>query len=158
MNKESRTCYPSIQTLKDKTKLSTTFIKDAISRLEKFGLLKVTKRKGTSNIYYFPPETDQFEMFSESFLDMDLPPKIKEYYMKLQKTLLDKDQNIAYTHYTDKEIAKITGLSIPTVKKYNCILHDGGYLNTELTAYKDAAGFNIRQLNFDMEKLGQFGL
>lgn len=158
MNKDTRTCYPSIQTLKDKMDLSTTFIKDAIHRLEQFGLIQVTKRKGTSNLYYFPPETDQFEMFSEDFLDMELPPKVKEYYMKLQKTLYDKDQEIATTHYNDAELAKITGLSKPTVKKYNMILENSGYMSTAITPYKDEAGLSIREMSFDMQKLGQFGL
>ena len=158
MNKDTRTCYPSIQTLKDKMDLSTTFIKDSIHRLEQFGLIQVTKRKGTSNLYYFPPETDQFEMFSEEFLDMNLPPKVKEYYMKLQKTLYDKDQKVATTHYSDSELAEITGLSKPTVKKYNAILENSGYMSTAMTHYKNDAGLTIREMSFDMQKLGQFGL
>jgi len=158
MNKDTRTCYPSMQTLKERTGLSTTFIKDAVHRLEEFGLIQVTKRKGTSNMYYFPPETDQFEMFSDEFLDMDLPAKVKEYYMKIQKTLYDKDQEVAITHYNDSQLAELTGLSKPTVKKYNHILEDSGYMTTSLTTYKDAAGFAIREMSFDMQKLGQFGL
>ena len=158
MNSETRECYPTIDTIKDLTGLSGRFINDSIHRLKSYGLMAITYRKGTSNLYYFPPETDQFEMFSEDFLDMKLPAKVKEYYMKLQKHLFNKDQKMSYTQYTDKEIAKITGLSVPTVRKYNLILQESGYLTTELTTYKDEAGFSIRQLNFDMEKLGQFGL
>lgn len=158
MNKDTRTCYPSTAKIKDLTDLSGQFIKDSIHRLEEFGLIKITPRKGTSNIYYFPPETDQFEMFSEDFLDMKLPPKVKEYYMKIQKSLYDKDQHFAITHYSDRELADLTGLSIPTVKKYNNILQDSGYLTTEITNYKDEAGFAIREMSFDMQKLGQFGL
>lgn len=158
MNKDTRTCYPSMETLKQKTNLSIRFINDSIHRLEQFGLIQVTRRKGTSNLYYFPPETDQFEMFSEEFLDMDLPPKVKEYYMKLQKTLYDKDQEIATTHYNDTELAQITGLSKPTVKKYNLILENSGYMTTKITSYKDEAGLSIREMSFDMQKLGQFGL
>ncbi len=158
MNKDTRTCYPSMETIKEKTGLSIRFINDSIHRLEQFGLLQVTKRKGTSNLYYFPPETDQFEMFSEEFLDMDLPPKVKEYYMKLQKTLYDKDQEFATTHYNDSKLAEITGLSKPTVKKYNLILENSGYMKTAVTPYKDEAGLAIREMSFDMQKLGQFGL
>lgn len=158
MNKDTRTCYPSMEMIKAKTGLSIRFINDSIHRLEQFGLIQVTRRKGTSNLYYFPPETDQFEMFSESFLDMELPPKVKEYYMKLQKTLYDKDQKIATTHYNDSELAVITGLSKPTVKKYNLILEESGYMKTAITPYKDEAGLAIREMSFDMQKLGQFGL
>lgn len=158
MNKDSRTCYPSMETIKEKTDLSVRFINDSIHRLEEFGLIQVTRRKGTSNLYYFPPETDQFEMFSEEFLDMKLPPKVKEYYMKIQKTLYDKDQQVATTHYNDSELSKITGISKPTVKKYNLILEQSGYMTSKLTNYKDEAGLTIRELSFDMQKLGQFGL
>lgn len=158
MNKKTRTCYPSVQTLKEMTGLSSRFILDSISRLEDFGLIQITRRIGTSNLYYFPPETDQFEMFSEEFLDMKLPPKVKEYYMKIQKILFDKDQTTATTHYNDSELAEITGLSKPTVKKYNKILEDSGYMSTSLTSYKDEAGLTIREMAFDMQKLGQFGL
>lgn len=158
MNKETRTCYPSMSTLKDLCKLSQRFICDSIHRLADNGLMQVTFRKGTSNLYYFPPETDQFEMFSDEFLDMPLPPKVKEYYMKLQSFLYDKDQEVATTHYNDQELAEKTGLSLPTIKKYNKILQDGGYMNSKLTSYKDEAGLIIREMSFDMQKLGQFGL
>lgn len=158
MNKTTRNCYPSVEKLKELTQLSSKFIYDSIKRLQDYGLINVTFRKGTSNLYYFPPETDQFEMFSEQFLDMKLPPKVKEYYMKIQKSLFDKDQHIATTHYSDKELAEITGLSVPTVKKYNTILQENGYLSTAITNYKDTAGFSIREMSFDMDKLGQFGL
>jgi DNA-binding transcriptional regulator GbsR (MarR family) len=147
-----------MEMIKAKTNLSIRFINDSIHRLEQFGLIQVTRRKGTSNLYYFPPETDQFEMFSETFLDMDLPPKVKEYYMKLQKTLYDKDQEFAITHYNDSELSKITGLSKPTIKKYNAILENSGYMSTAMTTYKDEAGLSIREMSFDMQKLGQFGL
>lgn len=158
MNKDTRTCYPSMDKIKEKTNLSVRFINDSIHRLENFGLIQVTRRKGTSNLYYFPPETDQFEMFSEEFLDMELPARVKEYYMKIQKTLYDKDQQIATTHYNDSELARITGVSKPTVRKYNLILEQSGYMTSKLTNYKDESGFTIRELSFDMQKLGQFGL
>lgn len=158
MNKETRTCYPSVGTLKKMTDLSPRFINDSIHRLEQYGLLQITRRQGTSNLYYFPPETDQFEMFSDEFLDMKLPPKVKEYYMKLQKILYDKDQEVATTHYNDSELAAITGLSKPTVKKYNRILEESGYMQTSVTHYKDEGGLPLREMSFDMQKLGQFGL
>ena len=144
--------------IKDLTQLSERFINDSVKRLESAGLVKITKRKGTSNLYYFPPETDNFEMFTNDFLDMKLPPKVKEYYMKIQNSLYDKDQEIAVTHYSDVELAQLTGLSIPTVKKYNKILQDGGYMTSAITNYKDEAGLAIREMSFDMQKLGQFGL
>lgn len=158
MNKDTRNCYPSMTKIKDLTQLSERFINDSVKRLESAGLVKITKRKGTSNLYYFPPETDNFEMFTNDFLDMKLPPKVKEYYMKIQNSLYDKDQEIAVTHYSDVELAQLTGLSIPTVKKYNKILQDGGYMTSAITNYKDEAGLAIRQMAFDMQKLGQFGL
>lgn len=158
MNKDSRTCYPSVDKIKELTKLSSKFIYDSIHRLEEAGLVQITPRKGTSNVYYFPKETDQFEMFSDEFLDMDLLPKVKEFYMKIQNALYDKDQEFAVTHYSDKELAQLTGLSIPTVKKYCKILQDKGYMDFNLTNYKDEAGLVIREMSFDMQKLGQFGL
>ena len=158
MNKQTRRCYPSMSTLSDLTKLSVRFLNDSIDRLESFNLIDVTRRLGASNIYYFPPETDQFEMFSEDFLDLDLPPKVKEYYMKIQKCLLNKEDSKSFTHYSDRELAKITGLSSPTVKKYNEILEQKGVVTTSLTPYKDDAGFALREMTFDMQKLGQFGL
>ena len=158
MNKDTRNCYPSMTKIKDLTQLSERFINDSVKRLESAGLVKITKRKGTSNLYYFPPETDNFEMFTNDFLDMKLPPKVKEYYMKIQNSLYDKDQEIAVTHYSDVELAQLTVLSIPTVKKYNKILQDGGYMTSAITNYKDEAGLAIREMSFDMQKLGQFGL
>ena len=110
MNKDNRECYPSLNTISLKLGCSINKIRSAISRLVKTGLLKKSA-EGRKNVYYFPrTEFDKhFEMFTDEFLDMDLPLNVKEYYMDIQQYLYDKDSGVGKCSFPNTELALRTG-------------------------------------------------
>lgn len=164
MNSESRECYPSISKIKEKTHCGQTRIYESIDRLIKAGFmtktLKQLPNKKTATFYYFPEsEFDKhFEKFTDAFLDMKMPINIKEYYMDIQQYLYDQKSGIGKCAFSNAELAKRLGVSIPTVKKYNKYLIENGYLEEEATTKTDEAGLIIYQKNFNLTNLNQAAL
>lgn len=158
MNKDTRSCFPAIRTVSKKLKCSDTKVQNAIYRLEEAGLIKIKREEGKSNSYWFPPETDKFEMFTDEFLDMDLNIKVKEYYMDIQPYLYGKETGIGKTTYSNTKLSELTGLSIPTIRKYNSILIEKNLLSEEVTEKKDSTGLPIVQKSFDLNGLNQAAL
>lgn len=110
MNKDSRECYPAIRTIASNLKCSTVKVQNAISRLLASGLLKKAS-DGHKNHYYFPlTEFDKhFEMFTDEFLDMDLPLNVKEYYMDIQQYLYGKETGVGKCSFSNAELSRKTG-------------------------------------------------
>lgn len=158
MNKDTRTCFPSLKTIAKKLNCSESKIQKCIYRLEEAGLVSIRREEGKSNEYYFPPETDKFEMFTDEFLDMELDLKVKEYYMDLQPFLYGKETGIGRTTLSNTRLAEYIGLSVPTVKKYNTILIENGLLTEEETSKTDEAGLPVIQKNFNLTGLQQAAL
>lgn len=148
-------CHPRLETIAEKCGYSTKRIQIGIKRLEEAGLLTAIRRKGTSTIYKFN-KIDDFERFTDKFLDTDLDPQIKEYYMDLQHYLfVDPETGETNTTFSDSEIAKKTGLCLRTVKLYNRALIDANILTETITSLIDDAGFPIIRKTFDLNKLHQ---
>jgi len=110
MNKETRDCFPAITTIANKLNCSKTKVISAIKRLIETGLLK-KHSDGRKNHYYFPEsEFDKhFEMFTDEFLDLDLPLNVKEYYMDVQPFLYGKETGIGKCSFSNAEISRRTG-------------------------------------------------
>lgn len=97
-------------------------------------------------------------MFTDDFLDLDLPVNVKEYYMDLQQYLYDKDSGIGKCAFSNADIANKLGISAPSVKKYNTYLIEHGYLEEETTNKTDDAGLPVIQKNFNLTGLNQAAL
>lgn len=164
MNEDSRECYPSIQKIKEKTHCGQSKITGAIDRLINAGFIKKTQKKAPNgkytNFYYFPKtEFDRhFEMFTDEFLDLDMPINIKEYYMDIQQYLYDKDSGVGKCSFNNTSLAAKLGISVPSVKKYNTYLIEHGYLEEESTNKTDEAGLVVVQKNFNLSTLNQAAL
>lgn len=158
MNKDTRECFPSLHTVAKRLHCSDSKIQKAMYRLEEAGLIKLKREKGKSNCYWFPPETDKFEMFTDEFLDMDLDIKVKEYYMDIQPYLYGKETGVGRTTLSNTKLAEYTGISVPTIRKYNLILIDKGLLEEEPTERTDEAGLTVVQKNFNLTGLQQAAL
>lgn len=159
MNNETRTCFPAINTIAIKLNCSTVKVQSAIKRLVAVGLIKKSA-DGRKNCYLFPKsEFDkQFEMFTDEFLDMDLPLNVKEYYMDIQQYLYGKDTGVGKCSLSNAELARLTGWTSISIKKYNTILIEKGLLEEESTNKLDQAGFPIIQKSFDLQGLNQAAL
>ena len=156
MNKDSRECFPAIRFIAENLQCSPTKVQLAIKRLLATGLLEKAK-DGRKNHYRFP-ETDfdkQFEMFKKEFLYMDLPLNVKEYYMDIQQYLYGKDTGKGKCSFSNAELARRTGWTVASVKKYNTILIEKNLLEEEASDYKDEAGFPIIIKRFDLQGLNQ---
>lgn len=156
MNKDSRECFPAIRFIAENLQCSPTKVQLAIKRLLATGLLEKA-RDGRKNHYRFP-ETDfdkQFEMFTKEFLYMDLPLNVKEYYMDIQQYLYGKDTGKGKCSFSNAELARRTGWTVASVKKYNTILIEKNLLEEETSDYKDEAGFPIIVKRFDLQGLNQ---
>ena len=156
INKDSRECFPAIRFIAENLQCSSTKVQLAIKRLLATGLLEKAK-DGRKNHYRFP-ETDfdkQFEMFTKEFLYMDLPLNVKEYYMDIQQYLYGKDTGKGKCSFSNAELARRTGWTVASVKKYNTILIEKNLLEEETSDYKDEAGFPIIIKRFDLQGLNQ---
>lgn len=159
MNKDSRECYPAIATIANMLQCSPGKINAAIKRLVLTGLL--IKHPDTHKNHYCFPKTkfdEQFEMFTDEFLDLDLPLNVKEYYMDIQQYLYGKETGKGRCTFSNAELARRTGWTVLSIKKYNTILIEKGLLEEEETENKDAAGIPIIQKNFDLTGLHQAAL
>lgn len=163
MTKDRWSC-PSIPKIKEKTHCGQTRIYESIDRLIRAGFITKSLQKtpsGKMGTYYYFPESEfdkHFEMFTDSFLDMKMPLNIKEYYMDIQQYLYDKESGVGKCSFSNSELSKKLGVSIPTVKKYNKYLIENGYLEEEATTKTDEAGLIIYQKNFNLSSLNQAAL
>lgn len=159
MNKDSRDCFPALNTICTKLNCSKNKILAGIKRLIDTGLLQ-KHIDGRKNHYYFP-ETEfdkHFEMFTDEFLDLKLPLNIKEYYMDLQPFLYGKETGVGKCSFSNSELSRRTGWSVISIKKYNTILIEKGLLSEESTGNYDEAGLPIIQKNFNLTGLQQAAL
>lgn len=159
MNKDSRECFPAIPTIALTLQCSENKIKRAITRLIESGLIQKSKN-GRKNCYYFPKtEFDRkFEMFTDEFVKMDLPLNLKEYYMDIQQYLYDKESGIGKCSFSNAELSRRTGWTIPTVKKYNLELIERNLLQEDTTENYDETGLPIVTKKFDLQALNQAAL
>lgn len=156
MNAKTRECFPSLNTIAKSLNCSINKVNRAIERLISTGLIEKCK-DGRKNHYYFPEsEFDKrFEMFTDEFLDMDLPLNVKEYYMDIQQYLYGKDTGIGKCALSNAELARRTGWTTMSIRKYNTILIEKNLLEEEETTQKDEAGFPIIQKRFDLQGFNQ---
>lgn len=159
MNKETRDCFPSINTIAVKLNCSKTKVLSAIKRLLDTELLE-KHIDGRKNHYKFPlTDFDKhFEMFTDEFLDSDLPLNVKEYYMDIQPFLYGKETGVGKCSFSNAELARRTGWTTVSVKKYNTILIEKGLLSEEVTNATDESGLPIVQKAFNLTGLHQAAL
>ena len=121
MNGQTKSCYPSLETLSKDSGISVSTIRKYLKILEEHGHIEIRKRKGRfGNEYIFNTNSDLytgFEMFSMEFLDTPIiENREKAAYVALQERM-----------YKDGDLGKITGNAIDLSQ----------YLGVSLTTYKN---------------------
>lgn len=159
MNSDTRECFPSITKISNQLDCSRQKIVDALERLSKANLIKIT-REGRRNKYTFLRRDwdNYFEMFTNDFLQLDMPINVKEYYMGVQPYLYGKETGVGRCSFANTELAERLGLHPISVKKYNTWLIEHGYMEEELTDKTDEAGLTVVQKNFNLTGLQQAAL
>ena len=159
MNKDTKSCYPSLATLKKDTLLNERTISRSLASLQEQGLIVITKQ-GKRNVYTFTDVLlNSFEPFSYEFLSsMKITPKLKGYWILLQQyTIKDDGSGYAKTTYTDFELSEILQIPIRTIKSYNKQLKIAEVLSVYPTKSKSEIGeqrylklFNLKKISQDM--------
>lgn len=160
MNKDNRTSYPSCEKIAELCECSRRKVLDSIKCFEKLGLIKVTRKGHSVNFYYFEPEADSFEMYTPTFLDLKtISASAKEFYIRVQPFLYNKETGIGNIALSYTELAKKTNLSIPTVRKYIKELVNKEMVTIDKSKNVDLqTNSNIIPMNFSLKKFGLFEL
>lgn len=157
MNKDTYTCYPSMQTISKKCDLTVQTIQNSIRRLVKFGYIEILpeKHNNKNNIYRFKKIEDDYERFTNEFLDnKDINANEKAYLIGLQSQCY-KNGEYALTSYSNGELANKLNMSRHTVAKMNMSLKAKDIMVELQTAKFDQEGFNKIVKAIDLAKIGQ---
>lgn len=155
MNKDTKTCWPSLTTIAKDCQCSIPTVRTSIKRLHKEGLVDIIKRTGQSDMYRFKELLKNFERFTPEFLDnTDITPEEKAYLIGLHSQSY-KNEDYAITTYSNQEIADNLNIPVRTVRNYNKSLQEKEIMTEIATSVKDAAGFNVAAKAVDMHKIGQ---
>lgn len=156
MNKETKTCYPSMSTISRKSGVSLPTIQQSIRRLVKWGYLEILPEKhGKNNIYKFPEIKEDFERFTDEFLDnKNITPNEKAYLIGLQSQCY-KHGDYALTTYTNQEIADNLNMSLSSVYRNNLSLKTKEVMTELQTVKNDEEGFVKLVKAIDLAKIGQ---
>lgn len=163
MNKDSRKCWPTKTTIASIIGCKPSRVTEGHKRLVKAGYMTMKKgpipNSDKYNWIYEFPKTDfdeQFEMFGENFLKLDLEMMLKEYYMDLQRYLYyNDDVTVGTCTFSDYKLSQLTGWSLPTITKFNKQLQDLGLLELTPTKKKDEAGLTIFKKEIKLKDLKQ---
>ena len=148
-------CFPTLETLSKNFGLDTKTIRRSINRLEKAGYIQIEQR-GRKNYYHFTKYIN-FEPFSPEFMkSKEIPTQVKVYIAGIQQYMYKDVENLGKLSYTDCQIAKLLGMSQPTVNRCHQKLKELGILYTMPSKKKDQeTGCKSNIKLFKMDKLHQ---
>jgi DNA-binding transcriptional ArsR family regulator len=117
MNKETKECFPSLETIVEISGVSKPTVRKSIEKLKEKKYIEV-RREGRKNIYKFNSYKN-FEPFSYSFLDKkDLSPNEKAYLIVSQQFMFKDIEGEGKISYSDTQLAEKIKLSYNSVTKY----------------------------------------
>ena len=148
-------CFPTLEKKKKNFGLNTKTIRTSINRLEKAGYIQI-EQHGRKNYYQFTKYIN-FEPFSPEFMkSKEIPTGVKVYIAGIQQYMYKDVENLGKLSYTDCQIAKLLGMSQPTVNRYHKKLKELGILYTMPSKKKDQeTGCKSNIKVFQMDKLHQ---
>ena len=148
-------CFPTLETLSKNFGLDTKTIRTSINRLEKAGYIQI-EQHGRKNYYQFTKYIN-FEPFSPEFMkSKEIPTCAKVYIAGIQQYMYKDVENLGKLSYTDCQIAKLLGMSQPTVNRYHKKLKELGILYTMPSKKKDqVTGCKSNIKVFKMDKVYQ---
>ena len=155
MNKETKECFPSLETIVEISGVSKPTVRKSIEKLKEKKYIEV-RREGRKNIYKFNSYKN-FEPFSYSFLDKkDLSPNEKAYLIVSQQFMFKDIEGEGKISYSDTQLAEKINMSYNSVTKYNKSLKEKGYLDIIKTSKKDTTtGLYVQEKLFHLNELEQ---
>jgi len=154
-NKDTKTCFPSLETIMKLSSSSKPTVLKAIDNLKRLGYIQVTK-DGRKNVYSFNPYKN-FEPFSTDFLEKeDLSANEKAYLIATQQYMFKDIEGFGKLTYSDTALSDIINLSYNSIVKYNKSLSEKGYLDIVKTNAKDSqTGIIVNEKIFHLNDLEQ---
>lgn len=156
MDKDTKTCYPSLDTISRESGASINTVRASIQNLVNAEYIEVTP-KGRGKLYRFL-KWDKFEPFSYDFLDnKKLTFKEKAYILATQQYMFKKEETQdGVVTYNNIELSKRLNISPSTVSRLDSSLQAKQILNINTLALKDPeTGLPIKEKVFHLSKIEQ---
>lgn len=155
MDKKTKTCYPSLDTIVDLSGVSKPTVRKSIEKLKELKYIEVFK-EGRKNKYKFNSYKN-FEPFSYDFLmKNDLTPGEKALIIASQQYMFKDVEGFGKITYSNLELSDKINMSYNTIVKYSKSLKDKGYLDIIKTNKKDSqSGIFVQEKLFHLDALGQ---
>lgn len=156
MNAETKTCFPSLNTIASDSGASINTVRNSIQNLVNSGYIEVTQ-KGRGKLYRFL-KWDRFEPFSYDFLDnKSLSFKEKAYILATQQYMFkDEDTQEGIVTYNNVDLSKRLNVSPSTISRMDTALISKDLLKVNTLTQKDGeTGLPIKQKIFRLNKLQQ---
>ena len=156
MDKNTKTCYPSLNTIASESGASINTVRASIQNLINTQYIEVTP-KGRGKLYRFL-KWDKFEPFSYDFLDnKKLSFKEKAYILATQQYMFkNKDTQNGIVTYNNIELSKRINTSPSTISRLDSSLKEKEVLDINILSQKDQeTGLPIREKVFHLSKMEQ---
>lgn len=156
MDKDTKTCYPSLNTISRESGASINTVRTSIQNLVNAEYIEVTP-KGRGKLYRFL-KWDKFEPFSYDFLDnKKLTFKEKAYILATQQYMFKKEETQdGVVTYNNIELSKRLNISPSTVSRLDSALQAKQILNINTLTQKDPeTGLPIKEKVFHLSKIEQ---
>jgi len=155
MNKNSKECFPSLDTIVKTSGVSKPTVRKSIEALKKEEYLYV-RTEGRKNVYSFN-SYKTFEPFSPDFIKNDkIDSNLKAYIIATQQFMFKDKEGLGKISYSDSELSKIINMDKRTIAKYDKSLEEQGYLSIINTNKKDLiTGLKNSEKIFHLDELGQ---
>ena len=151
MNKDTLTCYPSIDKIRKLSGLSKDRIRKGIDNLRRLGYIDVTLI-GRKNVYKFNNHK-HVEIFSFDFLELpDLTPTEKALQLRMQR-IEHLEGNEGICTLSDAECAREINVPRSTFDRTIKSMASKGYVN--LIPTKTYSGLTVNGKYFQLDELQQ---
>ena len=156
MDKDTKTCYPSLETISRESGASVNTVRNSIQNLINTKYIEVTP-KGRGKLYRFL-KWDKFEPFSYDFLDnKKLSFKEKAYILATQQYMFKKEETQdGVVTYNNIELSKRLNISPSTISRLDSALQAKQILNINTLSQRDQeTNLPIKEKVFHLSKVEQ---
>lgn len=156
MDKNTKTCYPSLDTIAKESGASINTVRASIQNLINAEYIEVTS-KGRGKLYKFL-KWDEFEPFSYGFLDnKKLTFKEKAYILATQQYMFKKEETQdGIVTYNNIDLSKKLNISPSTISRMDSSLIKKDILKINTLTQKDQeTGLPIKEKVFHLSKIEQ---
>lgn len=155
MNAKTMKAFPSLDTIAKDSGCSKPTILKILKEIERKGYIKTELKGGVGNVYTFNNEKS-FEPFSYEFLDNPELNKSEKLQILCTQQYMYKNDGIGKVSYSDRELAKLTGLDRSVISKNNNSLMSKNLMTQVTLQSRDSeTGLMNKETIYHLNELGQ---